>query len=108
MMPPENFNAFGNRGGNLLNFGRYSNSSSSSNDRLSTSSSATYAFHIDGFLTLYSPTFVFHDLQELLLNSDSDSIPHHLDHDKFYLTIMPRVIKNYDGKPIRKKSIEVS
>jgi len=72
MMPPENFNAFGNRTGQLMNFSRFSISSTSSNERFSTSSSSlSPAFHINGLLILSSPTFLFHDLSTVLNDSDT-------------------------------------
>ena len=87
MMPPENFNAFGNKLGNLLNFSRFSSSSTSSNDRASNSSSVAPAFHINGLVTLYSPTFLLHDLPALL-----DLGPDTSNYDQTYLTVMPRSI----------------
>ena len=86
-MPPENFNAFGNKLGNLLNFSRFSSSSTSSNDRASTSSSVTPAFQINGLVTLYSPTFLLHDLPALL-----NLAPDTSNYDRTYLTVLPRSV----------------
>jgi len=92
MMPPENFNAFGNRMGQLLNFSRFSTSSNSSNEPGSTSSSLVPPFQINGLLVLYSPTFLFHDLSTILCEQDTTH------YDQSYLTIMPRSVKPYEGK----------